>query len=91
MAKRHGAEFWQGHLAAWHQSDLTQMAYCTQHGCKPPSRPTRTKPASQGVETPRNGSSSSIRLFGQAGSFSRVSRSQAAGSSPLRRAVPIRL
>ncbi len=32
MAKRHGAEFWRGHLAAWHQSDLTQRAYCAQHG-----------------------------------------------------------
>ena len=32
MAKRHGVEFWQGHLAAWHQSDLTQRAYCAQHG-----------------------------------------------------------
>jgi hypothetical protein len=32
MAKRHGAEFWQGHLVAWHQSDLTQIAYCAQHG-----------------------------------------------------------
>ena len=28
MAKRHGAEFWQAHLDAWHQSDLTQKAYC---------------------------------------------------------------
>ena len=32
MAKRHGAEFWREHLAAWHQSDLTQRAYCAQHG-----------------------------------------------------------
>ena len=32
MAKRHGVEFWRGHLAAWHQSDLTQRAYCAQHG-----------------------------------------------------------
>ncbi|MDP2431648.1 MAG: hypothetical protein Q8O33_06420 [Pseudomonadota bacterium] len=32
MAKRHGAEFWRGHLAAWHQSDLTQRAYCARHG-----------------------------------------------------------
>ena len=32
MAKWHGAVFWQGHLAAWHQSGLTQRAYCAQHG-----------------------------------------------------------
>ena len=32
MAKRHGAEFWRGHVAAWRQSDLTQRAYCAQHG-----------------------------------------------------------
>jgi hypothetical protein len=32
MAKRHGAEFWRGHLDAWHQSDLTQKAYCATNG-----------------------------------------------------------
>ena len=32
MAKRHGAEFWRVHLEAWHRSDLTQRAYCAQHG-----------------------------------------------------------
>ena len=32
MAKRHGAEFWQEHLDAWHQSDLTQKAYCANQG-----------------------------------------------------------
>ena len=32
MAKRHGAEFWRAHLEAWHRSDLTQRAYCAQHG-----------------------------------------------------------
>ncbi len=31
MAKRHGFEFWRAHLEAWHQSDLTQTAYCTKH------------------------------------------------------------
>jgi hypothetical protein len=31
MAKRHGAEFWQEHLDAWHQSDLTQKAYCANY------------------------------------------------------------
>ena len=31
MAKRHGAEFWRGHLDAWHRSDLTQRAYCANH------------------------------------------------------------
>ena len=32
MAKRHGAEFWQAHLDAWHHSDPTQKAYCANHG-----------------------------------------------------------
>ena len=32
MAKRHGADFWREHLDAWHQSDLTQKAYCANHG-----------------------------------------------------------
>lgn len=32
MAKRHGVDFWQGHLAAWRRSDLTQKAYCAGHG-----------------------------------------------------------
>ena len=32
MAKRHGAEFWREQLAAWHQSDRTQKAYCANHG-----------------------------------------------------------
>ncbi len=32
MAKRHGAEFWRGHLEAWHRSDLTQREYCAHHG-----------------------------------------------------------
>ena len=32
MAKRHGAEFWREHLDAWHQGDLTQKAYCANHG-----------------------------------------------------------
>ena len=32
MARRHGAVYWQKHLEAWLQSDLTQEAYCTQHG-----------------------------------------------------------
>ena len=32
MAKRHGAEFWRGHLEAWHRSDLTQREYCASHG-----------------------------------------------------------
>ena len=31
MAKRHGAEFWRGHLDAWHRSDLTQREYCATH------------------------------------------------------------
>lgn len=32
MAKRHGSEFWRGHLEAWRLSDLTQLAYCASHG-----------------------------------------------------------
>lgn len=32
MAKRHGAEYWRKHLEAWHQSDLTQKAYCASQG-----------------------------------------------------------
>lgn len=32
MAKRHGPVYWQKHLEAWSQSDLTQEAYCIQNG-----------------------------------------------------------
>ncbi|HYM85649.1 MAG TPA: hypothetical protein VET30_02825 [Pseudoxanthomonas sp.] len=32
MAKRREPEFWRRHLEAWHQSDLTQDAYCASHG-----------------------------------------------------------
>ena len=32
MAKRHGLEYWRRHLEAWHQSDLTQKAYCAGQG-----------------------------------------------------------
>ena|ERR1700674_5493332 len=32
MAKRRGPEYWGRHLEAWHQSDLTQDAYCAHHG-----------------------------------------------------------
>jgi hypothetical protein len=32
MSKRRGLDYWQKHLDAWHQSDLTQQAYCTSHG-----------------------------------------------------------
>jgi hypothetical protein len=39
----------------------------------------------------RSGKSSSIRLLGQTGNFSRVSLSQACGSSPFSLAVPSRL
>ena len=39
----------------------------------------------------RSGKSSSIRLLGQTGNFSRVSLSQACGSSPFSLAVPNRL
>ncbi len=61
--------------------------------CKHPAAPRRQTQAVavQVLTAPRNGSSSSIRLFGQTGSFSSVAFSHAAGSRPLRRAVPIRL
>ena len=35
MAKRHGPQYWGKHLEAWHQSDLTQEAYCAKHGLSP--------------------------------------------------------
>ena len=31
MSKRRGRDYWQAHLDAWHQSDLTQAAYCISH------------------------------------------------------------
>jgi hypothetical protein len=37
MARRHGPVYWQKHLESWLQSDLTQEAYCTQHGLSPKS------------------------------------------------------
>jgi hypothetical protein len=57
---------------------------------RPPVPPTQSR-TNQVMTDFRNGSSSSIRLFGQVGNFSSVSRSHAAGSRPLSRAVPIRL
>ena len=32
MAKRHGAEYWRGHLEAWYRSDETQKAFCASRG-----------------------------------------------------------
>jgi hypothetical protein len=32
MAKLHGPGYWNRHLEAWHQSDLTQCDYCKKHG-----------------------------------------------------------
>ena len=32
MSKRRGLDYWQKHLEAWDQSDLTQEAYCASHG-----------------------------------------------------------
>ena len=32
MAKRHGPGYWNKHLEARHQSELTQREYCTKHG-----------------------------------------------------------
>ncbi len=32
MSQRRGPKFWQQHLDAWYQSDLTQEAYCAHHG-----------------------------------------------------------
>lgn len=31
-ARRHGQAYWQKHLEAWFQSELTQEAYCAEHG-----------------------------------------------------------
>ena len=31
-ARRHGQAYWQKHLDAWFQSELTQETYCTEHG-----------------------------------------------------------
>jgi len=60
------------------------------HG-KPPAHPPTQSGVNQVLTGSRSGNSSSIRLFRQVGSFSRVSRSHAAGSRPLRRAVPSRV
>lgn len=58
---------------------------------KPPTlSPTQSR-TNQVLAGARSGNSSSIRLFRQVGSFSKVSRSHAAGSKPLRRAVASRL
>lgn len=32
MSKRHGPEFWRGHLEAWQRSDQSQRDYCADHG-----------------------------------------------------------
>ena len=32
MSKRRGLDYWQKHLDAWHQGDLTHGAYCASHG-----------------------------------------------------------
>lgn len=32
MTKRRPAQFWEGHVAAWRQSGLTQVSYCSHHG-----------------------------------------------------------
>lgn len=32
MSKRQGQAYWQQHLDAWRQSELTQVAYCVSHG-----------------------------------------------------------
>lgn len=32
MSKRQGHAYWQKHLDAWQQSDLTQEAYCSSYG-----------------------------------------------------------
>ena len=58
---------------------------------KPPAHPPTQSGTNQVLTGARSGNSSSIRLFRQFGSFSRVSRSHAAGSRPLRRAVPSRV
>ena len=67
-----------------------QAARLLRKGKRLPVPPTQSG-MNQVLTDSRNGSSSSIWLFGQVGSFSSVSRSHAAGSRPLSRAVPIRL
>ena len=32
MATRQSAAFWQDHIKAWRQGNLTQIAYCAHHG-----------------------------------------------------------
>ena len=32
MVKRQGAEYWRRHLEAWHQSNLSEVDYCVEHG-----------------------------------------------------------
>jgi transposase-like protein len=32
MATRHSSEFWQAHLTAYQQTELTVTAYCVEHG-----------------------------------------------------------
>ncbi len=32
MSKKRGLDYWQKHLDAWHDSDLTQEAYCADYG-----------------------------------------------------------
>lgn len=32
MSTRQSAEFWQAHIEAWRQGNLTQVTYCATHG-----------------------------------------------------------
>jgi hypothetical protein len=57
---------------------------------KRPAAP-RGREEDQVVEEVRSGSSSSMRLLGQVGNFSSVSRSHAYGARPLSLAVPSKL
>ena len=54
MSKRRGQDYWQKHLDAWHQSGLTQQAYCTSHGLSTKSlyRWRRKEKASMGTDKP---------------------------------------
>jgi hypothetical protein len=70
---------------------LTQGGMIALAESKPPAHPPIQSRTNQVLAGSRSGNSSSIRLFRQVGSFSKVSRNHAAGSRPLRRAVPSRL
>ena len=69
MSKRRGLDYWQKHLEAWDQSELTQEAYCASHGLSvksfyrwrrkqkqsiAPAKPLTLVPASVGASAAQN-------------------------------------